>query len=98
MSIDQPSYHPFANDFTECQWAAEEITAHARRLELVLTVTREISHELDLSKLLQRITQLTAALTGSTTCVIFLWDEGTQLLIPRSWYGAGEWFGELRLG
>ncbi|HEY7494573.1 MAG TPA: hypothetical protein VIH59_26175, partial [Candidatus Tectomicrobia bacterium] len=75
---------------------AEEIAAHARRLELVLAVTCEITHELDLSKLLQRITQLTAGLTGSTTCVIFLWDNVSQRLLPQSWYGAGEWFGDLR--
>jgi hypothetical protein len=38
MSIDKPSYSQLENDIAEHQRAAEEVAAHAQRLELVLTV------------------------------------------------------------
>ena len=71
-----------------------------RQVEAVRTVTGEITRELDLKSLLELITLRASDLIGTTSGVVYLWDDTSQLLIPRAWHGLGDWMGamQLRLG
>ena len=77
----------------------EELLAErTERLEAVQVVTGEITRELDLTVLLQVITRRAVELVCGTTGVTYLWDEATQTLIPRAWYGLGDWIESVRVG
>jgi signal transduction histidine kinase len=78
---------------------AEELLAErTERLEAVQVVTGEITRELDLTVLLQVITRRAVELVRGTSGVTYLWDEPTQTLIPRAWYGLGDWMETVRVG
>lgn len=47
----------------------------------------EITREPHLSKLVPLITQRAVEVVGATAGVLFLWDEGSQVLVPRAHYG-----------
>jgi len=77
----------------------EELLAErTERLEAVQVVTGEITRELDLTVLLQVITRRAVELVRGTSGVTYLWDESTQTLIPRAWYGLGDWMAAVRVG
>ncbi|HSX83654.1 MAG TPA: GAF domain-containing protein, partial [Candidatus Saccharimonadia bacterium] len=77
----------------------EELLAErTERLEAVQVVTGEITHELDLTVLLQVITRRAVELVRGTSGVTYLWDESTQTLIPRAWHGLGDWMETVRVG
>ena len=77
----------------------EELLAErTERLEAVQVVTGEITRELDLTVLLQVITRRAVELVRGTSGVTYLWDESTQTLIPRAWYGLGDWMETVRVG
>ena len=77
----------------------EELLAErTERLEAVQAVTGEITRELDLTVLLQVITRRAVELVRGTSGVTYLWDESTQTLIPRAWYGLGDWMETVRVG
>ena len=77
----------------------EELLAQrTERLEAVQVVTGEITRELDLTVLLQVITRRAVELVCGTAGVTYLWDETTQTLIPRAWYGLGDWIESVRVG
>ncbi len=71
----------------------------ARQLEAVRAVTAEITRELHLPTLLDRIYRGAADLVGVGTGTLYLWDEAAQRLVPQVWYGygQGEWIVALRL-
>src|SRR4029434_4301788 len=77
---------------------AEELLAErTERLEAVQVVTGEITRELDLTVLLQVITRRAVELVRGTSGGTYLWDESTQTLIPRAWYGLGDWMEAVRV-
>ena len=77
----------------------EELLAErTERLEAVQVVTGEITRELDLTVLLQVITQRAVELVRGTSGVTYLWDESTQTLVPRAWHGLGDWMEAVRVG
>lgn len=67
-------------------------------MQAVRDVTLEITHELDLTTLLELIIQRAMALVATATAgVVWLWDEAAQVLAPHAWRGRGEWLRDLRL-
>jgi signal transduction histidine kinase/DNA-binding response OmpR family regulator/putative methionine-R-sulfoxide reductase with GAF domain len=79
---------------------AEEIldtlAERTKRLEVIRTVTEEITRELDLTTLLELITQRAAELIGAPSSIIYLWDTTAEAFIPRAWYGLGDWIRDVR--
>ena len=74
------------------------LAERTERLEAVQVVTGEITRELDLTVLLRVITQRAVELVRGTSGVTYLWDETAQTLIPRAWYGLGDWMETVRVG
>jgi signal transduction histidine kinase len=74
------------------------LVQRTERLEAVQAVTDEITRELDLTVLLQVITRRAVELVCGTAGITYLWDEPTQTLIPRAWYGLGDWIESVRVG
>ncbi|RMF92445.1 MAG: response regulator [Nitrospinota bacterium] len=78
----------------------QELAALRRRvteLQVIQMITGEITRELDLTTLLTLITRRAAELVGAVSGATYLWEESTQLLVPRAWYGLGAWMGEVRI-
>ncbi len=71
--------------------------ARRRQVEAVRAVTGEIQRELDLTTLLGLIQWRAAELVGATSGAVYLWDEEAEVLVPKAWYGHGEWMREARL-
>jgi signal transduction histidine kinase/DNA-binding response OmpR family regulator len=76
----------------------EQEQQRRRQVEAVRTVSQEITRELDLRKLLELISRRALELVGATSGAILLWDDETQLLIPQTWHGLGDWIGDTRFG
>src|SRR6266511_1430921 len=76
----------------------EALAEHNKRLEVIQAVTEEITRELNLTTLLQLITQRAAELGGVTSAITYLWDDMAQALIPHTWHGLGDWMRAVRLG
>jgi PAS domain S-box-containing protein len=58
----------------------------------------EITRELDLTTLLGLITRRAVELIDpAASGVVYFWDEATQVLVPRAWYGRGAWMEQVRL-
>ena len=68
-----------------------------RQLEAVRDVTTELTHQLDLTTLLELITRRATNLVDASSGAVFLWDEAAQVLVPRAWHGLGTWMGGLRV-
>ena len=73
------------------------LAERSRRLEVIRSISVEITRELDLSKLLTRIHEGMGELLGSRSGVVYLWDEAQQLLIPNIWHGLPPWVQQVRL-
>jgi signal transduction histidine kinase/DNA-binding response OmpR family regulator len=78
------------------QGLEDALAEHNKRLEVIQAVTEEITRELNLTTLLQLITQRAAELGGVTSATTYLWDEMAQALIPHTWHGLGDWMRALR--
>jgi len=77
----------------------EELLAErTERLEAIQVVTGEITRELDLTVLLQVITRRAVELVRGTSGSTYLRDESIQTLIPRAWYGLGDWMEAIQVG
>jgi len=87
----------FNIDITERKLAEEELHARTQQLESIRVVTAEITRELDPMALLRLITQRAVELVGVVSGTVWLWDEETQMLVPKAWQGSFEWQGEVRL-
>ena len=77
------------------QSLCESAATLARRLgqrEAILTVTTEITRELDLTVLLRLIITRAVELIGAVSGAIHLWDESQQMLIPQATHGPA-WVG-----
>jgi PAS domain S-box-containing protein len=66
-------------------------------LEAVRAVSEEITRELDLTAALQLILERALALVRGDGGTIYLWDESAQHLIPKRWYGRGDWLADIRI-
>lgn len=84
-------------DITERKQAEAAARAHTSQLEVVRAVAAEITRELELSVVLDLLTRRAAELLGVKSATLLLWDEQTQQLCPRSWYGFGDRFKAIKL-
>jgi PAS domain S-box-containing protein len=75
----------------------EALLERTRHLEAVRRVTEEITRELELGGLLQRIVQGATELLGTRVGSVYFWDETDQVLIPQVWPGQEEWERTVRL-
>jgi signal transduction histidine kinase/CheY-like chemotaxis protein/HPt (histidine-containing phosphotransfer) domain-containing protein len=71
----------------ERQRAEAALAERSRGLEAVQAVTKEITRERDLSRLLALIIKRALGLVGAPAGVVFLWDDARQQLVPRAWEG-----------
>jgi signal transduction protein with GAF and PtsI domain len=78
---------------------AEALLAErTRQLEAIRAITEEMTRELDLTALLERIHGRAAELVGARVSSVYLWDEAQGVLVPRAWHGVGDWMQDVRLG
>jgi PAS domain S-box-containing protein len=83
-------------DRTQTEATLEALAVRNKRLEVVRAVTEEITRELDLTALLELITQRAAELIGAPSSAIYLWDKPAEAIIPQAWYGLGDWMRDVR--
>ncbi|HSF32332.1 MAG TPA: GAF domain-containing protein [Candidatus Tectomicrobia bacterium] len=76
---------------TQAEGFLHSLAERAKRLEAIRTITEEITRELDLTTLLDLITQRAAELIGAPSSTIYLWDTTAEAFIPRAWHGLGDW-------
>jgi PAS domain S-box-containing protein len=77
--------------------AEQALAARIQQVEVLRAVTAEINRELDLTALLGLITRHAVDLVAAATSgAVYLWDETTEVLVPRAWHGRGEWMQEVR--
>ncbi len=86
----------YGRDITARKQAEVALAARSQQLEAVRAVTAEITQELQLPTLLALINQRATQLVGAVSGTLFLWDETAQLLIPKAWYGQGDWLRNVR--
>ncbi len=60
-----------------------------RQLDAVREVAAELTNELDLSRLLDLIIRRVAQIADDSTGILYIWDEPSQRLIPRSTHRGG---------
>jgi len=87
---DRLIYHGVLLDITERKQAEEELLGRSQQLEALRLISTEITHELDLNRLLDLIHHRAAELLGVKAGLISLYDEATQSLSLRSWMGHNE--------
>ncbi|HEY3068239.1 MAG TPA: response regulator [Methylomirabilota bacterium] len=68
----------------------------ARRLDAVLGVSEELLRSHELTAVLQIIARRAAGLMEPASAAIYVWDEAAGMLVPRAWFGFGEWMGRTR--
>jgi PAS domain S-box-containing protein len=90
-------YLGIALDITERKQAEEALRVRTQQLEAIRAVSAEITQELELPTLLTLIHRHATELLGTGMGTLFLWDEATQLLVPRVWHGLGDGTRELRM-
>ena len=98
--LAEPIARGMAHDATERIRAERALVKRVDRMHTLRAVTLELTRELDLTTLLNLVTQRAAALLGAVSGAVYLWDETAQLLSAQSWYSLGEWTRgkRLRLG
>ena len=93
----QQRAHDLQSEITGRTQAEQALAARIQQVEALRTVTAEITRELDLTTLLGLITQRAIELVeAATSGAIYLWDETTEVLLPRAWHGRGEWMQAVR--
>jgi signal transduction histidine kinase/HPt (histidine-containing phosphotransfer) domain-containing protein len=80
-----------------CDRSGVALAQRTRQLEAVRAITQEITHERDLTALLQVLTRRAMASVGAASGATYLWDDSEQVLIPRAWDGLEDWLGEVRI-
>lgn len=90
--VREGAFHTaIVRDITERKQAEEVLRTRTSQLEAVRAVAAEITRELDLTKVLDLITQRAAELLRVVSGCVLLWDEQTQQLSARSTHGLAEW-------
>jgi PAS domain S-box-containing protein len=85
-------------EIAERQQTQELLAMRLRQLEATRNVATEILQELDLTTLLNLITQQAVALIQAANAgAIYLWDEATHVLSPQAWTNVGEWLRAVRI-
>jgi signal transduction histidine kinase/DNA-binding response OmpR family regulator/sensor domain CHASE-containing protein len=85
------------NEILERKRIEAALAKRTKQLEAIRDVTEEITRELDLPTLLTLITRRAMELVGAPASVTHLWDDTTQLLVPRAWEGIDDWLGAVRI-
>jgi signal transduction histidine kinase/HPt (histidine-containing phosphotransfer) domain-containing protein len=81
----------------ESNQAEAALAQRTREFEAVRAITQEITHELDLTALLRRVTRHAMELVGAASSATYLWDDSEEALIPSTWDGLEDWLGEVRI-
>jgi signal transduction histidine kinase/DNA-binding response OmpR family regulator/sensor domain CHASE-containing protein len=89
--------HDLASEILQRKRAESALAKHTKQVEAVRAVSQEITRELDLTTLLTLITRRAMDLVGAASSVTQLWDDATQTLMPRAWYGLEDWMGDVRV-
>ncbi len=76
-------------DITERKRMEDAARIRTHQLEVIRSVTAEITRELDLHALLSLITQRATELAGAASGGIYLWDDQAQVLTPHAYHGSG---------
>jgi PAS domain S-box-containing protein len=74
-------------DITEQKQAEAAAERRAHQLDVVRSVSAEISQENDLATLLELILRRAMELTGTSGGGVYLWSEEDERLVPRVWRG-----------
>jgi PAS domain S-box-containing protein len=82
-------YVAVKEDITEQKRMEEAAHIRTHQLEVIRSVTAEITRELDLHTLLSLITQRATELAGAASGGIYLWDDQAQVLVPHAYHGTG---------
>ncbi len=85
-----------AEDIVEHKRVEDALRNRTQQLEALRLVSVEITHELDLTRLLGLIHRRAADLLGATPGFLSLYDEITRTLIPRCWEDSSDWMGTFR--
>jgi PAS domain S-box-containing protein len=93
----QQRAHDLQSEITVRTRAEQALAARVQQVEALRAVTAEITRELEPTALLGLITQRAVDLVeAATSGAVYLWDETTEVLVPRAWHGRGEWMQEVR--
>ena len=82
-------YVAVKEDITERKRMEAAVRLRTHQLEIIRSVTAEITRELDLHTLLGLLTQRATELAGAASGGIYLWDEQDQVLDPQAYHGTG---------
>jgi PAS domain S-box-containing protein len=83
-------------DITARKQAEAALARRTRHLEALRAVSEEITHELDLTRLLRLLIARAAELVGASAATLYLWEPAHGLLVPAAWHGLGDWQATLR--
>jgi PAS domain S-box-containing protein len=83
-------------DITLRKQAEAALAQRTRHLEALRAVSEEITHDLDLTRLLRLLIARAADLVGAAAATLYLWEPTTGLVVPAAWHGLGDWQGTLR--
>jgi PAS domain S-box-containing protein len=78
-----------SRNISQLKRTEDALIGRTRQLEAIRTVSTEITHELDPTRLLDLITQRAAELVGALSGTLYLWDAEKQTLVSRSWLSPG---------
>ncbi len=84
-------YQTARQEIAERQEAEAALRARTAQLEAVREVSTELTHELDLTRLLQLIVEQATRLMCATSGTCFLWEAATGQLVPQAWIGYEAW-------
>ena len=82
-------YVAVKEDITDRKRMEEAARIRTHQLEVIRSVTAEVTQELDLYALLTLITQRATELAGAASGGIYLWDDQAHVLAPHAYHGPG---------
>jgi signal transduction histidine kinase/ActR/RegA family two-component response regulator len=71
--------------------------ASRQQLEVIGSISAEMTRELDLPRLLDIIARRARDLVGAAACAVWLWSEQEEVLSVKAHSGADPWLGELHM-
>ncbi|MCX5733138.1 MAG: GAF domain-containing protein [candidate division NC10 bacterium] len=83
-------------DITGRKQAEAALARRNRHLEAIRAVSEEITHELDLTRLLHLLIARAADLVGASAATLYLWEPEHGLVVPAAWHGLGDWQAAIR--
>lgn len=87
-----------SHEIAERERAETALSRRLEQLEVLRTMSADMTLELDLPNLLQlMIHKATALILEAESGAIFLWHEEAELLIPQVWYNRGDWMQDVKL-